>query len=304
MTDQKTDKEDVSVAGSEGVDAQQPEPPSTLLSQINWRRLNEGEPLHSISEYPLYSDSRFTDEYVNSPGPYSILNPVPLSQVGTVACSMVLRVRRHWKQGDVQYMAPEKDVSRYHGGTLKDEIAALISLILGTRVLAGEESRRFEIQGDGDEYGTPISWDETPVPIIQARTHRLVLPSVRSRPRLDALALLETIPSIPETRFPDLIRACRFYQDALWAAEAEPNLSWLMLVSALEIAASDAASALEDAVNTLKSAKPELCEELAKHGGTELVEYVAKEFEGTFKITNRFIKRTLELLPDPPRAIA
>lgn len=83
-------------------------------SYANWLALLAGEPADGWTEFPLYSDSRFTGE-IGKLGPYSILNTVPRDLVaGTTTVAAVLRVELHLVGDSV---APLKtDVSGYHGG--------------------------------------------------------------------------------------------------------------------------------------------------------------------------------------------
>jgi hypothetical protein len=54
---------------------------------------------------------------------------------------------------------------------------------------------------------------------------------------LDAINWLEGAVNAAPADQVALIRAARLHQDAVWIAEQEPELAWLMLVSALETGA-------------------------------------------------------------------
>ena len=51
--------------------------------------------------------------------------------------------------------------------------------------------------------------------------------------------LLGTYPSLEWTTARELARAARSYHQGIWEAEADPNLAWLLLVSAVESAAGE-----------------------------------------------------------------
>jgi hypothetical protein len=187
------------------------------------------------------------------------------------------------------------DDSLYHGGTLVDEIAALASLAMGVRVRAGGESRRFEV--GKDQLGRPCSWNEQPRPVVRVRRNKPILPEVIGTHSMDDLHLLKTIPNIAGDRYVKLIRASRFYQDALWVAESEPNLGWLMLVSALEIGANDVFQAEATPVERLRDWKPQLGTILEQTGGPGHLEQVAEMIATCFGATKKFLDFTLRYMP-------
>jgi hypothetical protein len=187
------------------------------------------------------------------------------------------------------------DDSLYHGGTLVDEIAALASLAMGVRVRAGGESRRFEV--GKDLLGRPCSWNEQPKPIVRVRRSKPTLPEVSGTHSMNDLDLLKTIPSIACDRYVKLIRASRFYQDALWVAESEPNLAWLMLVSALEIGANDVFQTEATPVERLRDWKPRLGAILEETGGAGHLQQVAEIIANCFGATKKFLDFTLRYMP-------
>jgi hypothetical protein len=124
----------------------------------------------------------------------------------------------------------------YHGGDLFDEIASLISLGLGIRCHSGGITRRWDIRQD--PFGHPYEFDhQIPLlfsgnprkPIVQS-TYRTVLLSDMER-------LFETFGSSSPRMATALVRSSRLYQQALWVVESDPNQAWILLVSAIEVAA-------------------------------------------------------------------
>ena len=191
------------------------------------------------------------------------------------------------------------DESLYHGGDLVDEVAALASLALGIRLVSGGVSREFGM--DNDPYGRPCEWAREPKPALQFRKNQLVLPSVGGSQSLANLERLETIPRIVPARYVSLVRACKSYQEALWASESDPNLTWLLLVSALETAADDVFNAESTSIERLRTTKPNLARRLEEVGGPEHLKMVADEIAHTLQSTKKFIDFIMEFVPRVPK---
>ncbi|QEG36806.1 hypothetical protein [Bythopirellula goksoeyrii] len=283
-----------------------------LLSQLNWHAANAGGALRGISEYPLYSDTHIVGERPDEFGPYAFLNAVPLPDgPGNVNAPIVVRVSLHLDTHHLPNMS-QRDESLYHGGLLIDELAALISLCVGARMRAGGESRRFE--PGKDPLGRPAAWNDRPkpsvgvrlAPIIKLKTgvvlrsNNIVLPAAVGTHSLDELDLLSCIPRLSSKQYVSLIRAANHYQDALWVAESEPNLAWLMLVSALETAANEFTSENGAPVERLRYSIPELASVLEEAGGPKLVARVADLIQHSLGATKKFIDFTLNFLPTAP----
>ena len=100
-------------------------------------------------------------------------------------------------------------------------------------------------------------------------------------------------------QFVALIRAARQYQEALWVAETEPELAWLILVSAIETAANEWAIEASNLEN-LKGGKPELCDSILSQGSEQLLEEISDVFGPTLQSTNKFLKFCLEFMPEAP----
>ena len=269
----------------------------TLSSQLNWNNWSQAQDPF-VAEYPLYSDAHITGEFREGLGPYSFLNAFPDRAIpGTINVPIILRVEIHlpeWNPEDIS----GTDESLYYGGAWVDEIAALTSVALGVRIHAGTESRRFGPPFD-DPYGQPLEMKNEPV--FRAQPERLILPLVVGKHSMDQLEILESIPQIDPGRYVKLIRACRSYQNALWIAESEPNLAWLLFVSALETAANDVyKNEAGSSEQLLKDLKPDLANRLIAAGGDELIREVAEDFADMFRATKKFIDFAVRFSPDPP----
>jgi len=192
----------------------------------------------------------------------------------------------------------ETDTSNYHGGWFQDEIAALVSLCLGIRVRAADESRRFD--GGGDPLGRHQAFRFRSEPTMNLGERRLKLPNSVGDHYLKNISPIKLLPKLSREEAIVVIRAARLYQDALWVAESEPALSWLMFVSALEAGANMWHKGDDTPVSELKESKPDLYSILENTGIEGLTESVAKEIVHTLGATNKFIKFVMKFLPDPP----
>jgi hypothetical protein len=268
------------------------------FSYENWRAALRGARRNDAYEYPLFSDTRIVGEATF--GPYLILNAIADIEHAPSQAVLVLRAETHvtWSFADMS----STDTSRYHGGTECDEIAALISLALGCRLKAGDSTRWFK-KGD-DPRGRPwsfrLSGRADPVPPHVSHRGALV-----SRARVDqdiarARALLDKYVAIEPSASIALVRAARLYQEALWISEADAALAWLLLVSAVEVAANHWRSAALTPREKLTGSKPELERLLIARGGEELADQVAVLIHETLGATSKFVNFCMKHLPAAP----
>ena len=269
---------------------------SSQLNWLNWRNLSDAQDA-PVVEYPFYSDAHITGNFREGLGPYSFLNTGPFPHgPGIVNAPIILRAEIHLP--DYHPDMSKKDESLYHGGLWEDEIAALTSVALGIRIHAGGISREFN--PGQDPYGQPCEWHYEPKPIVRVRSNQLILPAVVGKHSMDQLKILESIPQINPERYVNLIRACRSYQNALWIAESEPNLAWLMFVSALETAANDFYETDAIPYERLRASKPELAIYLEEYGDAEHVRKVAELIASSLGATKKFRDFTMHFRPDAP----
>ncbi len=263
---------------------------------MNWVAALTGKPATEATEYPLYSDTCFTGQ--TRQGPYEFLNTVPSYQGGLVQTALVLRVDEHW-----EYPSPDMtktDTHRYHGGSFPDEVAALSSLALGVRLKAGHMTRWF--RPGADPKGTPYEWNTRHARAILIGTpgRDWVLPgAAKGYHPLSGLEILTIIPSLSPSAASALIRTARLYQEALWLAESETAMSWLMLVSAIETAANQWRKEKEAPLGRFKASFPDLCAELEAHG-TDLPRMVAEQIAPMLGSTKKFVDFLIMFLPRPP----
>ena len=217
---------------------------------------------------------------------------------GFVRAASVLQLDLHVDLNENLPKMDTTDVGSYHGGTMVDELAALASLLTGARFRAGGESRRFEIAGD--PAGRPVAWDARAAPTLGINPYGIVLPATEGEHSLMPIERLSQFIKLTREDAIALIRSARLYQDALWVAETEPNLAWIMLVSAVEGVANRWRAAKDAPLVRIEGARPDLVEYLRSTGLPDLVERIAVEFADALGSTAKFVDFLLEHLPPPP----
>ena len=280
-----------------------PQEPETSKSWIgppsydNWRAFLDGDPSIAAFEFPLYSDANFTGQVEGSLGPYSFFNLVAFEQLDRlVRAAVVVRFELHMK-----FETPKMnktDVARYHGGDTDDEIAALASLILGCRFFAGGETRRFDI--GGSPRGQPVAWHQRSEPTLHFDVRRMRVRSAAGTHSLMVLEELAKFPKISPAAAIAVVRSARLYQDAIWLAESEPHLAWLLLVSAVETAANFWSSAQDLPIERMRASKPKLVDLLERAGGVELAESVAELIADSLGSTKKFVSFIMNHIPPAP----
>lgn len=266
-------------------------------AHVNWLKFVRSEESLGILEYALLSDVHFVGESVGLLGPYSILNnlTLPLYE-GEVRPALTLRFSVH---DDFEPLfTGETDTTRYHGGALSDEIAAYVSLFAGCRVQSGDQSRLFEVSGD--PLGRPALWDRAPLPQVGGHPKRRILPGVLGERSLTVLEPLAYFPRFSPARSVAATRSARLYQAALWSAEIDPNMAWLLLVGAVECAAGFEDTSRGSPLERLASAKPELVQYLSGLPVEGIEERIAEEFSGSIGSTRKFVEFLLTYLPNLP----
>jgi hypothetical protein len=265
-------------------------------SYVNWSMLERGEPLRAMFEVPLYSDARFVDELREGCGPYAFLNPIRHTS-GATEPSIILRVKKYTVLDRLPNMEVT-DTDSFTGGWLADEVACLCSLQVGARLMAGDISRVF-YEPEADPVGEPRNEYIRPPPILFDPIRRVRLPRLLEEKRI-GFNLFRIYPKIGPSDAVALVRSARAYRDAVWIAEAEPEIAWLLLVSALETAAVHYFKGEDEPEERLRTSAPELVQVLEARGGGELVREVAPLTAHLFKASTKFINFAMRFLPEPP----
>jgi len=271
---------------------------SGLTSYRNWHAFTSGAPLQQAYEYPLFTHAHITGEIREGLGPYELLNAVPEPHRRHSRPTLILRVEYCLRDKLESQRLDKTDDKTYHGGYLQDEMAALVSLCLGIPLKSGGVTRVFE--GGKDHRGRPVSWSFEDDPTLPQIPRSPVLPKVIGPHSLEDASVISTFPSLSSEDAIGLIRSARQYQDALWIAESDPELAWLMLVSAAETAANRWRSAMESPVERLHASKPDLEKLLEAEGGRELVQKVAPLVAPYMGSTKKFVTFLTTFMPEPP----
>lgn len=267
---------------------------ASLLSYKNCKQFQSKNKFFGIFEFIIYSDSRFTDE-IKGDFVYSFLNMIPFETVG-VKPTLTVRALSALDTARMSFIDKKPNTDDFHGGWLSDELAALVSLKLGVRAHAGSNVREYD--SHTPDYGRPRAEQNPPPPLMSKGS--LVVPSAKKNIEISQLRLINDIYKLSEKDFNSLIKSARNFQDSLWICESSPNLAWLLMVSALEVAAGSWDSSKGDKVERFKASKPKFFARLSELKVDGLIEDIAKEFDGTFGATKKFCDFCVNFFPDAP----
>jgi hypothetical protein len=263
----------------------------------NWRVSCLGGLPSEVVELQLYSDAHLTGQVTTECGPYAVFNAIPFDAMGHLFHALTLRVE-FWGAAERPDLSVT-DMTRYHGGWLADELSALMSLLMGVRLKSGGISRRFDA---GDSIGNPYADTQAPMSPLPPRQRRWIIPHARETRNLNSTLLphLARYTLLSPSEAITLVRAARLYQDALWIAEAEPEMAWLLLVSAVEVVATHVQVAANSASDTFMLALPGLHDLLLQVGGQDLVRQSAAHLERHLRATARFLAFFAAYQASPP----
>ena len=274
------------------------------FAYVNWKGMEEGRSSDGAAEFPLYTDAHITGNISQGYGPYQFLNTGSYSPDTRLKPAIMLRVEDHMP--DSQPLSPDMktDTKRYHGGDIKDEIAALISLCLGIRLESGGCTRIFEskpikAKPDWDVRGRPTTREGSDAPVMPPMRDSPVLPYALGHHSLQDTALLSMMMHLTPRQAIALVGAARLYQNAMWIGESQPELSWLMFVSAVEVAAGQWRQGEYTPLERMQASRPELIALLTPFGD-DLVQQVAKQIAPFMGASLGFRSFLLTFLPAPP----
>lgn len=269
-----------------------------------WQQFLRKEQRRNVVEAKLYTDARILGE-LRELGPYVFINTIAHAQPtrrNSIRPAIVLRVSIHAERFDpasrLGEMPWKDDFDHYHGGDYIDEMAALVSLFLGIRVKAGPVDREFT--ENGDPCGRPTQYDPKPVPDLLIANGSLQIPRLSGDRNLVDLQALEGFPNHSIQESNTLIKAARMYQQAVWIADSDPALAWLLLVSAVETTAVKWAGDTGTAREKLQVGLPEVFQLLSEDSCSHLIDPIAKILAKYTRATKKFIDFLLEFSPPPP----
>ena len=270
------------------------------ISHYNWNNAIKGIPLCRAYEVPLFTDSSIiglSDYY-----PYVFIKTIAHSyKPREIKPAIILRVYSHLTQDDnnPSYQCEKSSYDLYHGGWINDEIAALMSLLLGIRLKSGGVTREFE--NNGDPKGRPIFINANSDPIFIYDTQKMILPKTSRECNLADSHRMSSFPNLAEKDAVLLIKAARLYQEALWIAESDPSNAWIMLVSSIESISGECNNEKYSSRDLIKDILPEFEKSLTKHCNQEAINEIIAPLGVFFGSTRKFVNFILEFFPDPPK---
>src|SRR5580704_7953198 len=96
-----------------------------------------------------------------------------------------------------------------------------------------------------------------------------------------------------------LLRAARMYQEALWLTESATPIAWLLLVSAVETAASHFCNQETDTLSNLREWNPKLYHTI-ESGDETILQAVADQLHQISGSTRKFLEFTMRFRPAEP----
>lgn len=192
----------------------------------------------------------------------------------------------------------QTDAALYHGGSIDDEIAALMSLSSAVRLRSGGITRYAK---DATPFGQPVEASHMPVVHpVPTNGGPSALQHLESTVTLaDAVPWLENFGRLEADAAIALLRAARSYQLGVWSADDDMSLAWIRLVSAIETAASYWRKRRSEHTDLLREFRPEFFDRLQPFGES-VIEIVATELRQTLGATKSFCEFVLAFRPEPP----
>ncbi|MGW4994947.1 hypothetical protein ACWEQ3_46480 [Streptomyces mirabilis] len=257
--------------------------------------VDRGCPRTGGTEFLLYSDSHVTGGLEITCHPYVLTNCLGFPQSGRLGPVLALYFDDHSPDLDVQPM-DKTDTDGWLNLTPDDEIACIISLVTEVRLRSGGPVRSFK--GEEDLRGTPHLYGHH-VPEWTA-TQRPIYPTLKQIGLESLDGWMDRYFALGREDAVTLVRAARQFRDALWVADTDPELAWLLLVSALEVIAGREALRDVDPSELLRQELPGLAAQLVETGGEAHLAAVAPQLVGVVRATARFMSCVEQYLPGPP----
>jgi hypothetical protein len=270
----------------------------------NWKAYLTGDKVLSGEEAPLYSDAQIYGSIEEGCGPYQFINLVANRYTGAINKVLPVIMLRSWSHLSQDLILDlNGEESMYHGGWSSDELASLLSLDMGIKLKPSSTTRFFQPRGDTDpeeDIGRPIPENPYDIPQLSITNFRRQLPNLnKGSLRQERVA---TYPSLSPDQAIALVRAARSYQNALWIADADPNLAWLLFVSALEAgAAYHSKNTKVDQSTALQATYPDLIKKIRENGDkVGLEDCIAEKLYEITKSTKKFLLFCENFLPGAP----
>lgn len=256
----------------------------------------EGVRYGTLLEFPLYSDADLAGSF--ELGPVDLLPGFSWKQEGFRVCWFA-RVA-----GYDQEVPPmtKTDLERFTGTRHPvDDLAALLSLLLGARVISGDFTRGWYAR-DRNQFGDPR--EDAAMPVWGARSAtRTMIPSALGRKALtdESVGLLKSLRQLDLETTVRLVRAARAYRDGLRVADDSPEIAWLLFVTAVEVAAMSLAD--DEPETVMRSHADKKYKSLVAYLdplAANAVKVVAEHYKDLSGSTGRFKKFFRQFPVEPP----
>ncbi len=187
----------------------------------------------------------------------------------------------------------------YHGASIGEEIAALISLSLGVRLKSGPAIRRFEKGSDPRGRPVPRQMESDPW-LPPFRGIRSLIPRLPGQACVNDAHRLAKLHVLSRRDAADIIRAARLYQDAVWTADSEPELAWIRFVSAAECGAQRWKPDKKSRLDRIRCSDPTLGSLLDSVAPVRLRDDLARHLLPLMRSTDRFVRFMIAFMPKKP----
>ena len=157
--------------------------------------------------------------------------------------------------------------------SLEDQLACLLSLALGVRLRSGGAIRRFSSDAGADPAGRPAFYAHS-APKLSSPLRASVIPDIAGADvnLTKAIPILDSFFRLDAETATAVLRSARLYRQALWVADDDCELAWLLMVSAVETAAALWHKQGHEPALILADQNPELAELLLRAGGQDLLQ--------------------------------
>ncbi|MEI7191467.1 hypothetical protein WCT98_07490 [Pectobacterium brasiliense] len=266
----------------------------------NWKK-STNESFFLMEEHQFYAQNLFFLKKFTI-GPYQFFFD-STAKGDSVQTLITVRVKFY----SVNQEKKEEYETLHFNANIGDEIAGLLSLSLGVKIFYAGISRtisplyeKYKFSHD-DPYGVPKIPNKFNPPPLSITESLPVLPSLNkdiygneSIKRLDNLIKASAI------QYKGFIRAACLYRDALEMVDYDPNLSWVLMVSAVETAAVLEKNQNSSAIETFELGSPELFSLLKSNNNENLLDDAALLIAPTLKATEKFINFCIKYFPVQP----
>ena len=209
------------------------------MSYVNWQTFKLQDTHFPIYEYPVFTDADLIGKSNDDLGPYEFVNCIDTQNRRIQAPAGFLRAMNCLNLDASPLDSWTTNDKNHHGENFQNEIIALMALTLGLKLKAGVETRIYNSDLNDDPRGLPIADSNNQPIFLNQSTHQApVVPDYLLQPILvDDLAIITSYPKLDSQDATALLKAARLYQDAMWIADFQPELAWILMTSSIEAAA-------------------------------------------------------------------